>query len=258
MTTYLLYNNTVELVFDEEKHLYTVNGSKVDGTTGVLGVINKPALIPWAVKMCAEHLESVIKPGQVYDEIQLKEFLTDAKAAHRRRTKAAAGIGTLVHDWCKDWIAGKNPDRPINKEANVAIDKFLTWVKEKNVSFIESERIVYSQKLGYAGTLDFIAEIDKKTVLGDFKTSSGIWDEYFLQVAAYQRAWLEEFPEKHIDKTMIVRIGKEHGEIELQERDNVDYEKNKAGFVSALILYRRLEELKDEAYKKKQAERLLL
>ena len=247
-----LYNNTIELLFDEEKHLYTVDGYKVDGTTAVLGIINKPALMYWAVNITLEYLNTVIKPGISYDEIQLQEHFAMAKTANRRKSGRAADIGKLVHDWCKYWIAKKNPELPINEEARISIGKFQDWVKEKQVEFIKSEFIVYSKSLGYAGTGDFIAKIDGKIYLGDFKTSTGIWDEYWFQVAAYQSAYLEEFSDKKIDSTMIVRIGKEHGEIEIEERNNEEYKKNRRAFVSALILYRRIAELKNEAYLKKK------
>ncbi|MDE1868081.1 MAG: hypothetical protein KGI08_10295 [Thaumarchaeota archaeon] len=243
MKVYKLYNNTVDLFFDEENHKYFVNELPVDGTTGILSVINKPALLGWAVKVTVEFLANVLKPGVALDEVQIKALLEGAKRAHRQKKTDAADIGTFVHDWIKDYIAGKKPAPPVNEQIKNAVDTFLSWEKDQKVEFLESERAIYSKQYGYAGTLDFIAKIGGKTVLGDFKTSSGIWDEYFLQIAAYQQAYLEEFPDKTIVGGVIVRIGKDGT---LETKETTKYDKDVLGFNGALVLYRRLQELKNE------------
>lgn len=249
MDKYTLYNGEVELFFQEDKHLYTIGGFQVDGTTTALGIINKPALMYWAVNMALEYIGNNLKPGQALDEVQLKNLLADAKVAHKKKSTDAANIGTMIHEWIEQWITGKNPKTPINIMMKLATDKFLEWVKENKVEFVDSERIVYSRKWGYAGTLDFIATINGKFVLGDFKTSTGIYDEYWLQVAAYEQAYREEFPDKQIDGAVIVRCGKD-GSLEIKESDA--YKDNVMAFNAALVLYRRLKKMKDEAFKAKQ------
>lgn len=240
---YPLYKDTVKLVFNPTTHVYTIDGKKVDGTTSILGVIAKPALLYWAVNVTISHFQNNLKPGEIYDEIQLKALFNDAKSAHRKKSTEAADIGTIVHNWIKDHVAGKKPKLPINKSSRNAIDTFLRWEKEHHVKFLESERILYSKKYGYAGTLDFIAEVDGKIKIGDYKTSTGIWDEYWFQLASYQQAFQEEFPEKKIAGGIIVRIGKD-GSLEVAERD--DYEDNVKAFNAALVLYRRINKLKEE------------
>lgn len=259
---YKLYNGEIELDFNEEKHLYTVNGKKVDGTTGVLNVISKPALMYWAVNMSVEFFQTAIKPGVVYDEVQLKAMADGMKTAHRKRSTDAADIGKMVHDWIKSYLEGKKPAMPVNEQILNAVKTFLAWEKEYNVKFLHSEKILYSKKYNYAGTLDFIAEMDtpdhdgRIKVLGDFKTSSGIWDEYWFQTAAYQQAYLEEFPEEFIAGQTIVRIGKD-GSLEVKNSKPGDYEENLEAFNAALILHRRINVLKDEAYQLKKAQGLL-
>lgn len=240
---HLLYNDTVELVFDPAKHLYTVDGNKVDGTTGALSVIAKPALLYWAVNKTIEHLTRCFQPGESYDEIQLKTFFENAKMAHRKKATEAADIGSLVHDWISDHVKQKNPRLPTNRFARNAVETFIKWEADHHVMFLESERALYSKQYNYAGTLDFIAVVDGKVKIGDYKTSTGIWDEYWFQIASYQQAYLEEFPAREISGGIIVRIGKD-GSLEVAERD--DYEKNVAAFNAALVLYRRLNELKAE------------
>ena len=95
-----LYDGTVELEFDSERHVYLANGKKVDGTTGILNIISKPALVPWAAKCTADYIEEQWKPGVAYDEIQIKEILKLAKNAHRHKKERASDVGSLVHQWC--------------------------------------------------------------------------------------------------------------------------------------------------------------
>ena len=246
--TYELYNNKTILNFDEDKHLYTMNGIKVHGTTSILGVIAKPALMYWAVNQAISHLEKCLVPGTSYDEIQLKAMLESAKTAHRKKSTDAADKGKFVHEWCESYIKGEDPKLPVNTELRNAVSKFLEWVNTNNVEFLETEKIVYSQKYNYAGTLDFIAKVNGKIMLGDFKTSTGIYDEYFFQTSAYQQAYLEEYPDKKIEGNIIVRIGKD---ATLELKESYDYEKNIKAFMGALALYNRIQELKDESYKKK-------
>src|SRR5574343_64799 len=238
---YKLYNGEVLLEFDEDKHVYTLDGEQVDGVTGILSIIAKPALLYWAVNQSINYLERNIRPGVSYDEIQLKKLLYEAKGAHRMKSTEASDIGKIVHKWIEEWIAGKDPKMPINEEARRAITQFQSWVLDKNVKFLQSEKVIYSRKFNYAGTTDFIAQMNGKTILGDFKTSNGIWDEYWFQVAAYQHAFLEEFPDEEIHGNMIVRLGKD-GTLEIKE--NYDYDKNIVAFLGAVALYRRVNELK--------------
>ena len=72
-----------------------------------------------------------------------------------------------------------------------------------------------------------------------------------MQVAAYQQAYQEEFPTSIIDGGVIVRIGKD---ATLEVKEFNDYEKNIQAFNGAIELYKRLQELKDEAYKLKKKE----
>jgi len=50
------------------------------------------------------------------------------------------------------------------------------------------EQQVLSPQLGFAGTIDRICTIDGKTYILDIKTSNGIYNSYWLQLAAYRKA----------------------------------------------------------------------
>ena len=47
--------------FKEKTHKYKIDGKKILGTTTVLGMINKPALIQWAANLSAAYALSLDK-----------------------------------------------------------------------------------------------------------------------------------------------------------------------------------------------------
>lgn len=139
------------------------------------------------------------------------------------------------------------PKLPVNLEMKKSFENFLNWVKEGKIKFLETERFIYSKKYKYCGTMDFLAEINGEIWVGDIKTSSGIWNEYYLQIAAYQQAYLEEFPKLKIKGGIIVRVGKD-ATLEIKnttEKDVPPYKLNIIAFNYALNLYRTLKKVKE-------------
>jgi len=240
--TYKLYNGEVTLLFDPVKHIYTVDGKKKESVTGITKVIDKPAILYWAVNQAVELLAETLKPGVAYDEIQIKQLLQDAKVAHRRSSTEAADIGTLVHEATDIYKKTRKIKKLVNPKAKACFNLFLKWVKKNKVRFIESERKVYSRKLDYAGTMDSYLEMNGKFFVEDEKTSSGIYDEFWYQTSGYQQAYQEETGAK-VDGQLVVRVSKE-GVLEVKE--NYDYKKNVIAFNGALMVCRRKRELKDE------------
>jgi hypothetical protein len=85
------------------------------------------------------------------------------------------------------WVKG-NPVPELPKKARPFASQLTSFFMEKRPEFIESEFTVWSRTHGYAGTGDFIAVIDGKTVLGDMKTGKGLYAETGLQLAALANA----------------------------------------------------------------------
>lgn len=214
--------------FDPIKHRYYLDDKQLTGVTTILGVLAKPALISWASKMACEYVRENLKS---LDE--LEAVLEKAKNAHAQKRDKAADIGTLAHSWIEEYIGGKNPAR--NENISIITDNFLKWVEEAKPKFLASEKVVYSKQNWYAGTLDFIAEIDGKVYLGDIKTGSGIYQEMFWQTSGYQLALEEIEPEWKIDGHIIVNPTKKG---ELNVESNFFYQENVKGFLAALQIYR--------------------
>ena len=230
-----LYNKQIKLTFEEIKHSYFYEGKKVPSVTNAIGILAKPALINWAAGMATDYWKENIKPGVAYDEIQINTIWKEARSAHYKKKVETGDIGTFIHQWVSDYIKGKNPPPPTNDQLKKSTEQFKNWQKDYKVKFLASEQVVYSRKNNYCGTLDFICEIGGKLYLGDLKTSSGIYyNEYGMQVTAYQMAREEEFPKEKYIGGAIIRIGRD-GAFEVWKfEDNTIF---REGFLAALKLY---------------------
>lgn len=241
-----MYGGEVELNFESVRHIYTYNGEKVPGVTTITGVINKPFLVGWASNMAADFVASNLEAGKVYDEMELINIIDGARKAHYMKKKSAGDVGTLVHNFLEQYITGQNPSTLVHEEARKAADRFMSWVNVNKVKFRLNEQQIYSRKHGYAGTLDFVCEIDGKLWLGDIKTSNRIYKvEYGAQMAAYRMARNEEFPDEKYEGCILVRVGKKEGEFELWEQNAEDMKKHERVFLGALELYKAMKEVEE-------------
>lgn len=242
METTLLYGGDVELLFDQEKHVYTVSGETIPGVTSVLEVIAKPKLIAWAAGETAKYVYETLKNERTIDPTKLEAICEQAKRAHRQKKEKAGDVGHLVHAKIENYIKTGDATMPENEEAKRGFAAFLRWAEEHKVEFTGSEFKVCSKKHKFAGTVDFTAVVNGKKVLGDIKTSSGIYDEYFFQTAAYELAIREEKKEK-FKEHLIVNCRKD-GTLEV--RSSKEFTRNSKAFLAALTIYRRQRELKNK------------
>jgi hypothetical protein len=223
-----LYDGDVTMMFDPIKHMYTANGVHVPSVTGVTGVVDKPALIHWAVNETLGHIKHVWKPGKEYTKDQIKAIIYDAKEARFRTSGRALNIGTDAHDWIERYIKSRILDLPTPESPDYppvlnSVNAYLEWEESAgDIEYIASERKVYSQKYMYSGTVDIYMKINDELVVADLKTSKGIYPEYHVQCAAYANAISEE-DDVSIDKISVVRVPKDGNSVEIEERRDVDY-----------------------------------
>ncbi len=234
------------LQFNPQGHHYLLDGKKITGVTTILNVIAKPALINWAANMAVDYIKMRFeKAGDTRSEfyenpLELDRLLEEARKAHCQKRDKAGDIGTETHKWIEEWIKTKgdidiHPDTQVRKMCQ----NFINWAETNKVKFLASEKRVYSEKFWFAGTYDFLAEIDGKTYLGDIKTSSGIYPEMWAQCAGYQICEEEQNPELKIDGNIIVNLKKDGT---IQTKTSFDYVGYKKMFLSALVIYRQLNE----------------
>jgi len=177
-----------EFVFDPDgkgKSRYQLNGVGMTGVTTILGAIAKPNLIDWSAS-------EAYKDSLVLSKEEIQRIIDEKDYAHKRRSDSAKDIGKDAHDWVERYIKNKiegGSGIPLDNSTAHICSRFRDWAERNEVKFIASELSVFSRKYFYAGTFDFVCEINGKRYLGDFKTSSGIYGrEYFAQCAAYRIA----------------------------------------------------------------------
>ena len=71
------------------------------------------------------------------------------------------------------------------KASGESMKSFFEWAKNKKIIPLVIEEPAVNEKYKYGGTPDLYALIDDEPTLTDFKTGSGIYDEHFIQLAAY-------------------------------------------------------------------------
>jgi hypothetical protein len=136
------------------------NGTRVPGCTTIVGQLDKPALLDWVAR--------VTKEGKDW----------------REERDSAGDTGTQVHDLILNFLAGEEVAIPDNDTVTNCFKKFLKWWgKEANGVEIVSEQPFVSEKLRFGGQPDLF--IITKGKLIDFKTGSGIYDSFWIQLAGY-------------------------------------------------------------------------
>lgn len=248
-----IYNGAIQLDFDDAAHRYIVREQgKPDiwppGVTSILNVINKPALVPWAAKLTAETYSTLVSKKLAAGALlpaDLPGIEKESKGAHRAVAKEAAGIGTIVHEWAEQYSQGNIQVMPENPAAAKAVEGFIGWLNDNKVAFKHTEVRVYSRQMAYAGTFDFMAVVNGELVLGDYKTSSGIYPEHHLQTAAYARVWTEMTGEPMM-KRLVVMFDKKSGKVKTEMRQVSDFTSDFMGFHGALQVYLSLQRLKQE------------
>lgn len=101
----------------------------------------------------------------------------------------AAVRGTAIHALFDAVLRGKETQIP--KEYQEVVDVFKQWVAVKKVKPIWHEKIIVSEKYGFAGAIDLLAEVNGKVTVVDYKTGFEYDNKWGLQLAAYHLALAE-------------------------------------------------------------------
>lgn len=206
--------------FDAKTHKYLIDGKPATGITTVIGVLAKPALIAWSARMCAEFMEKAITSGEydLTDKAVLGDLLDMAKSAHTKKRDDAAQFGTDSHAEIELYIndcltTHKILAHKTTGEEGVGLYNFVEWALANVREFLFSERQMFNKDMFLAGTADFGCIMkDGKKLIGDWKTSSGVYGiDYFLQCAGY-KILAEAEGDAPYDGCVIVRQGKKSKE----------------------------------------------
>lgn len=219
--------------------------------TTICHVIDKGnALLQWGVNQAIEHLQ-VHLVGDLSTE-DVTRLLQEAKFAHKVKKQEAANVGTLAHNWIEGHLRGFNEPFPENPQAQRACEAALKWLDAHHVQVRYVEAPVYSREFHYAGKYDWDGQVDGTQALLDWKTSKGLWEEYFAQTSAYVHA-VEEESGIFIPERWLLRIDKETGEFEDVRIPREQQERDFAAFAGAIQIYRWKAELSKNRANMKRA-----
>lgn len=228
-----LYKGKINIRFFPESHIYMVDGKRQTGVTTYINIKDKSRqLMSWKGQRVADFLLTSLEKGKITEELVCAASYID-----EIEKEEAARVGTAIHEWCEHYINFKlkkeddMPDLPDEKSVQVGINSFLDWEKEHKVKFISSERVVYSKKYKYIGTMDIEAKIDGALCLVDLKSSNGLYNSVNMQTAAYQKADEEESTRKYKGRWAI-RLAK------FDEKEYVSREEKKKRIKKLIADYR--------------------
>ena len=215
--------------YPDNARFYNIDGERYPSVTTILGVIDKPAIKRWALNEMGNrvgaNLTKVKDGNMVLDQKIIDWIVQDGKKIHEKISKEAMDIGSRVHELIQEYfMTGYFSNGLIQKEpeeVQSCLLAFWDWLKDTGFEMVETEQMVFSRKYKFAGTLDAVGKMGTKSTLIDFKSSKGIWDEYYLQVAAYSMAY-QEMTENKIDESYVVRFGKLDGAFEVKEIGDIN------------------------------------
>jgi hypothetical protein len=205
----------IKAVSGAHRRYKTSDGKTVPGATTVTGLLNKPHLIRWANKLGLEGIDS------------------------SSYTDEAAKIGTLAHAMIQAELQGAALDQtqysPLQiDQAENALLSFYEWKRRHTLEPVHCEVPFVSDRMRYGGTVDCYCVLDGRPTLLDFKTGKAIYEEYFVQLAAYAELLRENgLP---VEETRILRVGRDATE-GFEERSVADTRKWFEIFQNLLNVY---------------------
>lgn len=128
---------------------------------------------------------------KVYSVTRVLRRLIDFSGIDPAVLEKARERGKAVHRAIELDIAGDLDDESLHPEVR---ERFLGWrnfVKLSGFKVISSEQRVYSERHGYAGTIDLCGTIRRETYLPDIKATALVPPTVGLQTAAYAQALRE-------------------------------------------------------------------
>lgn len=190
--------------------------------TTLLSVIASPALMGWMSAngtkklkvlsdVLTEKMGEAALPIKTLAEVRWKE---KEKTAFWKSGKEvgeeAADIGAMCHGWLEAHLQGRTPSmEDLPPEGQKAVGSMLKWEREHHLETLKTEETFYNCKLNYAGTADWVGRLDGQLSLGDWKTSSGIWVNYLIQVWGYALADETQNAERLYSQVFVGRFGKD-------------------------------------------------
>jgi len=162
------------------------NGAVVKSTTSIIDrVIRNHGLEIWNRQHIATSLKQ--NQGSSVDDSLIETVLSSAT----QEAQHSAGIGQTMHSIIEGLLNGQ--EVALSEQLEPAATAFLRFQNLKEQSgwkFLSSETAVwnYEDNARYAGTIDCLYQHHGDLIIVDWKTSSGLYESAYLQLASYIHA----------------------------------------------------------------------
>ncbi len=114
--------------------------------TTVLGIINKPALVPWARNMALESVKETLYEhlAESVESHWVEDIIEKARRRPDQIRDQAADFGTQAHILIEQIIQGLEPEIPAEMEP--VVQSFTAWRQDADLDIQLTETMVYSGK----------------------------------------------------------------------------------------------------------------
>jgi hypothetical protein len=171
-------------------------GDRIPGVTTILNAgVPKPQLIDWAGNKSAE---LAVDNWEELGDMKPLARLDWIKQARKTSENLVKNKGTRVHAIAETVVQGSQATFESDTEEQLIrphVENYIRFIDQFELDPVLVEVVVVHYDIGYAGTLDLIADItnphtaERERWLLDLKTGEkGIWPETALQLSAYRSA----------------------------------------------------------------------
>lgn len=177
----------MSLKFSPGNHQYRLDGKPVPSVTGLIGKgLPKDALMYWSARTVAEYVADNEDGVALLRGMGRGPMVDALKGVPWDKRDTAAVRGTDVHALAEQVVHGLEVDVPEHLVGYVT--GYARWLDEFDVAPILTEVSCANRQHWYAGRLDLIASVAGVPFLLDNKTSSNVYGDTGLQLAAYAHA----------------------------------------------------------------------
>lgn len=156
-----------DLQFDEEKHIYTLKGRRLNSVSAEVAKFYK--------KFDSDAISSAIarsKSSNREEYIKIKEGLL---SQWNSTSKEAAELGSLVHKFAEDYLGSSRKVLPKSDYEQTIVN---FWNTMDSCEVIGIELRMYLEELNLGGTLDLLLKKDDKYEIWDYKTNVDLFKNY--------------------------------------------------------------------------------
>jgi hypothetical protein len=232
----------VSLTFTPKRHVYTLDGARVPSVTTIVNTLPKGGLVYWSAKLVAEAVADQASTVDAVRALGRDVMVAALRAIPDQARRTAGDRGTLIHELATGVVKGEPSGLIADPDIAGCLDGLAHWFDLVDFDPMLIESPVGSRQHQYAGRLDVVGTMgaDRDEVwLLDLKSSSSVYGDTALQLAAYARAEFyldadgDETPMPHIDRIGVVHVQPEVSE--LYELGDIDAAFDE--FLAAQTLY---------------------